>query len=207
VTRHLRSTTSALVALGLVSLLVGGALAAEEESFARTGGYTGAGFLGAFNETDLDDGIGDSIGFDLRAGYRLHRRLAVEAQLSYFRSIGNQLTVVDRVGRELEAADPTNRLDTLTGTINLKSFLLTGRFQPYVQVGLGGSHVRKKLEYFDVTRVDDSTAAFTFRGGGGIDIYLMPSLLLYTEATYILLTGEFGGDGFVPLVFGVQCRF
>jgi opacity protein-like surface antigen len=190
------------IALGAVS-----ACAAEDASFARTGGYSGAGFLGAFNETDLDYGIGDSIGFDLRGGYRLHRRLAVEAQLSYFRSIGNHLTIRDRFGNVSKSADPTIHLNTLTGTLNLTSFLLTGRFQPYVQVGVGGSHVRNKFEVHDVTRIVDSTASFTFRGGGGLEIYLTPTLLLYTEATYILLTGEFAGDGFVPLVLGVQCRF
>ena len=64
-----------------------------------------------------------------------------------------------------------------------------------------------EVEFLGSTVSEDSTTEFTFRGGGGIDFYLTPSVLLYTEATYLLLTGDFDGDGFIPLVFGAQYRF
>jgi opacity protein-like surface antigen len=188
-------TTIAALTFGVAIALGGTAGAAEPEDFAHTGGYVGGGFLGALNETDLDDAAGDGLGFDLRGGYRFHPHFAVEGQLSYFDNIGGDFGVAD--------VD----LDVLTGTVNLKGFLLPGRIQPYAQVGIGGTYLNGEVEFLGSTVSEDSTAEFTFRGGGGVDIYLTPHVLLYTEATYVLLTGDFDGDGFIPLVFGAQYRF
>lgn len=201
----MRTTTRMMSMVGLALLLGRPVLAKPPQDFAHTGAYVGGGLLGALNETELDDAAGDALGFDLRGGYRFHPHFAVEAQLSYFDNIGGDIAVSDRFGNEVNVANFD--LDTLTGTVNLKGFLLPGRVQPYAQVGIGGSYLHGELEYLGTTYVDDSTAEFTFRGGGGVDVYLTPSVLLYTEATYILLTGEFDGDGFIPLVFGAQYRF
>ena len=46
----------------------------------------------------------------------------------------------------------------------------------------------------------------TFRGGGGLDVYLRPSVSLYTDVSYILLSGDLGG-GFIPFTFGAQYHF
>jgi opacity protein-like surface antigen len=168
---------------------------ADGEEFARSGGFVGGGFLGALNETDFADLTGDSLGFEVRGGYRFHRHFAVEGQVTYTHNIGGDFGATEF------------NFETVTGTVNLKGYLLPGRVQPYALVGIGGTHAHLETEVFDTTVSEDSTNAFTFRGGGGIDIYLAPSVHLYTEATYLLLTGDFDGDGMIPIVFGAQYRF
>jgi len=183
-----------LLTLGIV-VAAGGVARATDEDFARTGGFVGGGFVGALNETDFEDLTGDSLGFDLRGGYRFHRHFAVEGQLTYTHSIGGDFGVTDV------------NFETLTGTVNLKGYLLPGRVQPYGLVGIGGTSAHAEADVYGTTVAEDTTTAFTFRGGGGVDIYLTPRVHLYTEATYVLLTGDFHGDGMIPLVFGAQVRF
>lgn len=178
-----------------LALLWPGTAPADGDDFARPGGFVGGGFVGALNETDFEDLTGDSLGFDVRGGYRFHRHLAVEGQLTYTHNIGGDFGIAD--------VD----FETVTGTVNLKGYLLPGRVQPYLLAGIGGTYAHAEAEVFGSTVADDSEGAFTFRGGGGLDVYLTPRVHLYTEATYLLLTGEFDGDGMIPLVFGVQYRF
>ena len=186
--------TMLLLAMG-IAIGTGEIAAADHEDFGRTGAYIGGGFVGALNETDLDDATGDSLGFDLRGGYRLHPHFAVEGQLSYLDNIGGNFGVAD--------VD----LKTLIGTANVKGFLLTGRVQPYAQAGIGGTALHAKASFLGNTVASDSDTEFTFRGGGGVDVYVSPRVNLYTEATYVLLTGDFAGSGFVPFVFGAQFHF
>ena len=166
---------------------------AEAADYARQGFYVGGGVLGAINDTDLED-LGGSVGFDVRAGYRFLRYLAVEGQLSYFDNFGGNFGVAD--------VD----LKALTGTANVKALPLTGRVQPYAQVGVGGTHLHGEAHFLGNTVAEDSTTEFTFRGGGGLDLYLRPSVSLYTDVSYVLLSGDLGG-GFVPFTFGAQYHF
>jgi len=182
-----------LLALG-VALGFGAPRArAEADDYARTGGYVGGGMLGAINDTELDD-LGGSLGFDVRGGYRLLPRLAVEGQVSYFDNFGGNFGVAD--------VD----LKALTGTANVKAFPLTGRVQPYAQLGVGATYLDAEAHFLGNTIAEDSATEFTFRGGGGVDVYLRPSVSLYTDVSYVLLTGDLGG-GFVPFVFGAQYHF
>jgi opacity protein-like surface antigen len=185
----------ATIVLLVMGVTVGlGGVATADDDYARRGAYVGGGFLGAINDTDLDDAAGDSLGFDVRGGYRFHPHVAVEGQLSYYDNIGGNFGVAD--------VD----LKALTGTANVKGILLPGRVQPYAQVGIGGTYVDAEARFLGTTVAEDSSTEFTFRGGGGVDVYLTPRVSLYTEATYVLLTGDLGG-GFVPLVFGAQYHF
>jgi opacity protein-like surface antigen len=180
-------------------LLAGGVAAAHDdaydhEDFARTGAYLGGGFTGAFNETDLEGDLKDSVGVDGRVGYRFHPHFAVEADLTYLHDLGDHVS------------DAQLQFETLTGTGNLKAFILTGRVQPYVVAGVGGSWAHT-IEKAGGVRNSVSNAVFTYRGGAGVDFYVDDDWLIYTEATYVGFTGQFDNGGMVPLVLGAQYRF
>jgi len=185
--------TILLVTLGIAFGIGTAPARAESADYARSGGYVGGGILGAINATEADE-LGDSLGFDLRGGYRFNRYAAVEGQLGYF----------DNFGGNFGAADVD--LKALTGTVNVKGFLLPGRVQPYAQVGIGATHLHAEAHFLGTTVAEDSSTEFTFRGGGGVDVYLIPQVSLYTDVSYVLLSGDLGG-GFVPFVFGAQYHF
>ncbi|HWP65474.1 MAG TPA: outer membrane beta-barrel protein [Candidatus Limnocylindria bacterium] len=187
----------AFTLLLVLALVTTGSTAARaaDDMYARPGGFVGGGFLGVINDSDIDELTGDSLGFELRGGYRFHRHFAVEGQFMYTHNIGGDFGIAD--------VD----LETVTGTVNLKGYVLPGRIQPYGVVGIGGTSVHAEADVAGTTVAEDTEAAFTFRGGGGVDLYLTPRVLLYTEASYVLLTGDLDGNGGVPIVFGAQVRF
>ncbi len=169
---------------------------ASDGDFQRHRAFVGGGIGGAFNTGDFDP-AGNSLGLDVRGGYRFHRHIAVEGQLGWFNNVGGDL------GRgDLD-------LRTLSFTANLKKFfpIGPGRVQPYLLAGIGVTRAKADVEVLGSTVFDRTESAFTFRGGAGIEFYLTPHVNLYTEATYMLLTGALNGAGFVPLVFGAQYQF
>jgi opacity protein-like surface antigen len=189
----------ATVLLGLVIGVGFGAAmahAADETEFTRPRGFIGGGIGGAFNVGDFDD-AGNSLGTEIRGGYRFHPHVAVEGQLSYFNNVGGDLDVGDL------------DLRTLSFTANVKKFfpIGAGRWQPYLLAGIGVTRAKADVEFLGSTLFDRTEAAFTFRSGAGVEFYITPHVNLYTEATYMLLTGALNGAGFVPLVFGAQYQF
>ena len=168
--------------------------AADQVDFTEPRGFIGGGFGGAFNTGDFDD-AGNSLGTEIRGGYRFHPHVAVEGQLSYFNNVGGSFPLGDV------------HLRTLSFTANVKKFfpIGSGRWQPYLLAGIGVTRARAEVDnLFGNTILDRTESAFTFRGGAGLEFYITRHVNLYTEATYMLLTGGLHGAGFVPLVFGAQ---
>ena len=161
--------------------------------------------VGALNETPFEDDIRYSLGDEGRVGYRLHEHFALEAQVTYLHNNGDKL---DDTSQSLD-------FETLSGTGNLKVFLLTGRVQPYVVGGVGGSWVHEQSALpgvFDeapiIVKRSSSNALFTFRGGLGLDFYVDEPVLPYMEASYLGFTGQLDpDDGMIPFVLGAQFRF
>ena len=186
--------------LGIV-LVAGGVAAAHDDpydhdhdDYARTGAYLGGGFTGAINTMPNRDAFKDSVGVDGRVGYRFHPNLAAEAEVNYLHDLGDQVS------------DAQAQFETLSGTANLKGYVLTGRVQPYGIVGVGGSWLHTIVKAGGV-RASDSNAAFTFKGGAGIDFYVNDDWLIYTEAAYLGFAGQYHGNGMVPLTLGALYRF
>ena len=191
-----------------ILVLVGGGIAAAHDPDERYGGtydhdhdydrmgvYIGGGPVGALNETPFEDDIRYSLGVEGRVGYRLHEHFALESQVTYLHNNGDKLD------------DGSLDFETLSGTGNLKVFILTGRWQPYVVGGVGGSWVHEQSDVAGVKN-NSSNALFTFRGGLGLDFYVDEHVLLYTEASYLGFTGQLDpGDGMIPFVLGAQFRF
>ncbi|HWP67317.1 MAG TPA: outer membrane beta-barrel protein [Candidatus Limnocylindria bacterium] len=107
------------------------------------------GGVGALNATDFDDDVRDRLGVEGRGGYRFHEHLAVEAQVTYLHDNGDDL--------EAGSLD----CETLSGTANLKIYMLTGRVQPYAVGGVGGSWVHLMSD------VDGARCAVSLLDGRG----------------------------------------
>ena len=185
----------------LVSFVViswASAAAAEDELDSdRSGPYASVGISGGLpifdgavlfrntlpNPASTDEE--DSVGFNLRAGWRFHRVLAAELQYEWLGdwkvSTGNRTCA--RVGAQV-----------LTG--NLRLFLPFEAVQPYALAGVGGGRYRQRTRSVDLgigvgcrplankprTQRDWE---LTGRFGGGFDIYVTRNLVLNLEGSTV----------------------
>jgi opacity protein-like surface antigen len=191
--------------LVVLALRPGFAAEADEEADpARTGPYAGLGLVYGAPVFDLEaseqrvggGSLGDSpsFGLDLRGGYRFHPHFAAEGNFQWVSGME-----IEQAGQELGDVSPW------TLTANMKAFILTGTFQPYVVGGVGILHV-KGDESVDLA-LPDSTTGFTGRIGGGADYYLRPDIVLNVELSAVLPAGQVSRFRYLPLAFGAQYRF
>ena len=162
-----------------------------EDDFSSPGLYAGLGFAVGFENFDpgfID--MGTPVGFDSWLGYRVIPNLAAELELGYLN------------GFEPDGVPSSAGLDVLAFTGNLKAYLLTGRVQPFVLVGIG-------LTDFIVSApgLSEHETDFAARFGGGIDVYLTESFALQVKTSYMLTTRDLDGLDYVDLTFGGQIRF
>ena len=180
----------------MATVLGGTAIAAETSAAdpGRTGWYVGGGATYAFEAVTgagASASVGDSPGFTVLGGYRLHRNVAAELDVDYLNDFG-----VDVAGREAA------HLTAVATTLNGKGYLATGRVQPYGVVGVGGLYGVA----WDLFRTADA-AGFLARFGGGMDLYATDHVVLNAEASYDLPTGDLAALRFVPVTVGAQYRF
>ena len=144
----------------------------------------------------------ETIGADVRAGYRIHRHFGAEVQFQWFSG-------ADIKFQGFKAL----KLETWTITGNLKGYLLTermdallgGRIQPFLLAGVGLMHfdVKDKVDLGFSADGEDVAARF----GGGVDIYATQSIGIYLDVTYLLTTGDVEGLDHVGLSLGALFRF
>lgn len=207
-----RSTRPWLLTMAAFLLFAPMASAGERESsslnYARSGLYLGLGFVGgvytqADSETEkelaaigyvIDVESSVAAGLDLQAGYRLHPHAAAQVHFQYFPN-----TDVEFDGVKVIEADTW----TLTGDI--KGYVFTKRFQPYVLAGLGIMHTKQK----DTLGLGftESTEEFAVRLGGGIDYYLTENFVFEVELGGVLPSGDLKDLDLFTFAVGLQYRF
>lgn len=130
-----------------------------------------------------------TFGFDLRAGHRW-RYVAAEVDFQYHTRF--DLTVDDprNPGRR-----KSETLKAFTLAPNVKVYPLSGRFQPYVLLGLGLQHTRTG------SGLDDGEAGVA-RFGGGFELYFVESLAVFFEGGYGL--GIKSDYDIIPVIGGLQ---
>ncbi len=174
--------TIALAAVGICLLLAAPAVSeesSEENQFARSGPYLAVGVVGA-NLTRIDE-LGSGVdeepaaGFTVLGGYRINPGVAFELQFEMLPS------VVTGLGKRGE-------LSMITVTGNMKTFILTGRFQPYALIGLGG--MRREFDEKIGQSLDGRESSFAFRFGVGLDFYITEKIFTSLGADYLLPTGD-----------------
>lgn len=208
----------------------------KEPDFARKGAYVGLGFVYSVNDFGLDDfdkqfenqvtrvqeDVSQSVGFDVRGGYRFHQHLAAEAQVQYYDDfeIDPTLRQTDpATGEQVKTGLPNADVQQVVATANLKGYPMTGRVQPYVLVGLGAlwsnvSNLAVGTDASDIRLVDEKDTSFTVRVGVGVDVYATTHIVFNVEAAKVLPTDKTNVApnvdldlSSVPLAFNLQYRF
>lgn len=198
-----------LVLVGLVLARAAGAQQADAEASppdtARTGAYVGlAGGVSFLTraEDELEDATG--IPFDVdpsgtlhaRVGYRLHPHFAAEVHFEWLSEF------------DIEVPGLGRRVATLDGWAlgaDAKGYVLTGRVQPFLLVGLGALHAELEDDLGLGVSVEET--GFAARFGGGLDVYATDHVVLGLDLSYLLPTGDVEELDTVSLGFGVQYRF
>lgn len=161
----------------------------------------------------------DSWSVNGHAGYRCHPRYSVEGTLEYFGGFDTDWTGVLGTGGD--------DIDVFAATIDIKGYLLTGRYQPYLLLGGGTMHIDTKVTNptgiagtipngapppdniavrGPVIQSRDYTD-FVFRFGGGVDLYATDHVVVNVGASYLLPMGEVSGTDVFTVGGGIEYRF
>ena len=163
-----------------------------------------------FSLGDLDDEV---FGFTGRGGYRCHPYVSAEFQ---FESLGDFEGTISENGTPMNdtARDFDLELEALVLTSNVKGYLLTGRFQPFVLVGVGFMRMESKAR--DATggtlpglaaQASERTVNLAMRFGGGLDIYATRNVVVSVEVSYLMPTGKLDNLDYISVGLGLQYRF
>lgn len=146
------------------------------DAFNRPGPYVGVG--GSYMVSGFQDGaasadFGDTLGFNVRGGYRLNEYWAFEGIYEYGDDFGAHQVV------------PSGDIQTNSFTANAKLIVPLGRFQPYLMGGAGliNANADKALRN---TNWDVDGTNFAGRFGGGVDLYATENVALYLDAAYTI---------------------
>jgi opacity protein-like surface antigen len=179
--------------LSLVSLVALLALCpsiAASEKIPKVGFYMGFGlnmaeesFARFNNGKSFDTGVG----FVLNGGYRFHPNLAVEGMCEYM----------------LGANSRTRDVNILSFTANIKGYLTTTRFQPFVLLGIGTTRVRVKTD----GQGESSHIGLGNHFGGGFDYYLTQRFSVGITAAYVVTTRSAGNFNHTTISLAAQYRF
>ena len=163
----------------------------EELEYARTGPYIGLGGVYAIELFDGGMNVDNSNGFHVRAGYRVHPHVAVEARYEHYLNF---------------ETDPLpGHFEGWSVTANVKGFILTGRWQPYVLFGMG----YLDINYPGPNRVGDARPGddFAMRFGMGMDAHLTEHISIGPEIAYVLPVGDAEDLDFLTIGLGLQFNF
>jgi len=153
-------------------------------------------------------------------GYRCHSRFSVGATIEYFGGFDTSWRGVYGEG--------SDDIDMFAMTTDIKGYLMTGRYQPYLLVGGGTMHIKTDVtnqngigttfknpftpppvnlpNIASVTQSRDYTD-FVFRLGGGIDVYATDNVVVNIGASYLLPLGEVSGLDLFTVGGGIEYRF
>lgn len=154
-----------------------------------------------------------------RGGYRCHPRYSIGATFEYFGGFDTQWSGVTGTGG--------NDIDVFVTTVDIKGYLLTGRYQPYLLLGGGTMNVKTKvtnptgiagtfevgmnpvltLPNFGPITQSRNYTDFVFRFGGGFDVYATDHVVVNIDANYLAPVGEVSGAGLFTIGGGIEFRF
>ena len=146
--------------------------------------------------------IGERVVLLLRAGYRINDRWAVEGlyeiadefdvrskeDIPFRRQVLYPTEAQgDQFRETLRVTSTGLKLRPMVATANVKHYLLTGRFQPYLLGGVGAMFARLEFPH---SGERFNKIAFAMRFGGGIEFYITESIVMTTGVTYVYPTGS-----------------
>jgi len=151
-------------------------------------------------EFKMDSG-NTSAGFSLVGGRRCNDRFSVEIGFEWVDDFSGKFIRTDN-GNVAKSAT----FAPIVGTINLKGYLLTGRYQPYGLFGVGLMAIDEVTKTTSATS-RQTTGLLALRFGGGIDYYLTRNWVLNAELDYIYSATDIETFDYLSLGFGVSYRF
>jgi opacity protein-like surface antigen len=170
-----------------------------------------------FNLDDVDD---DVFGFSGRVGYRCHPYISTELQFDWLDDFDGALSENPNGITNVGVAIPDTarkfdlELESLVFTTNMKGHLLTGRYQPFVLVGLGFMRMESKTRGASGGTIpgptpqgSDRTVNLAMRFGAGLDFYITEKVLANAEFSYLLPTGRLSDLDYYTFGLGLQYRF
>jgi opacity protein-like surface antigen len=187
-------------------LMARGSVRAEDE-FNRPGFSVGlgasgliSGFQGALGRLDY----GNTAGFNVHGGYRFNDFLALDGVYEYGNSFGRSGSTFN------QTITGNSSINTNAVTVGPKLILPLGRFQPYLDGGVGfveaSGNVRITNNITGVSRSGGvNGAGFAGRFGGGIDLFLTENWSLYGDNAYTITAT--GPSNVYYYSFGVGGRY
>ena len=137
-----------------------------------------------------------------KIGRRCNSRLSVELQLEWLDSFKASVDEAE-TGRTNDIT-----FDSMVGSIDVKGYLLTGRLQPFVMVGVGTMGVdTTSTNASDGSALAQDTGLLVGRFGGGVDYYLTRQWVISVEADYVYAATNIQNLDYFSLGAGVTYRF
>jgi opacity protein-like surface antigen len=146
--------------------------------------------------------VDDSFSISGQAGYRCDPRASAAVQVEWVEEFDGD---VSEPGMGKVASTTA---ESLIVTANAKGYLLTGRFQPFLLLGLGGMTARTELkDSAGGSLASQRQEGFAARFGGGLDVYVTKNLLVTTGVDYLRPWGDVEDLDFLSIGGGVEYRF
>ena len=197
------------LALAAAALLVSTAALAQDEEEEKLWNENGIylQLAGTYGIEEFGDDISgdDSLGLNVRAGLRVARWLAIEAEYEW-------LSGMDPYG--------ISQTSDWAATFNLRLYPLTnmildGRIQPYVLMGVGLSSFRSLGDCTNfvpgtgcLTWGESRNYGFASRWGAGVDAYITEKIAITVGASYLWSAGTPVEDlNYISISWGVMYRF
>jgi len=159
---------------------------------------------------ELDD---DAFGVMGRLGYRCHPRVSTEIQFEWLEDFKGGFYETDMPMNDTPRKFDLD-LESLVFTVNAKGHLMTGRYQPFLLLGLGFMRMESKARDISgglipgyAAQESDREVEFALRYGGGLDVYLTEHWVATAEASYLMPTGKLDNMDYYQFALGIQYRF
>jgi len=144
----------------------------------------------SFDKYRGDPHFDTGVGFLFTAGYRFHPNIAAEGSVSF----------VDHL--DSDDFEGTFETSVLAFNANVKGYLTTLRFQPFVLLGLGVTRFQ-----FDEDGDKDKDAGISGQFGGGFDWYVAPRVSIGFAGVYVVTSEKIEDLNHSRFSLGAQYRF
>jgi opacity protein-like surface antigen len=180
-----------VAACGLAMLMTSGIASADQDEFNRRGFFIGLGasgmvpgFQGILGKADF----GNTAGLNFHAGYRLNEYFALDSVFEYGADFGRS-GKTRTIGQQVITR--SSSIQTAAFTVGPKLILPLGRFQPYLDGGIGFINANGNVDVEDQTTGRTvgggrTGSGFAGRFGGGVDVFVTPKWSLYVDNAYTI---------------------
>ena len=142
----------------------------------------------------------DAGGVRGKFGRRCHSRFSVEFEMEWLDDFAGKENLDGEVVSDI-------KFSTIAGTINTKGYLLTGRVQPFVLVGVGAMSVRGDKNPFGSNKSSQDDGHLVARFGGGIDFYATRHWVVSGQADYVYSATNLQSTNYISVGFGAMYRW